>query len=288
MAQVNQIELLPAHEFPLDKTAIERFRSRYRERFQQRNEKESLYQQVSSGALPAGIEYYLPLFAESTGSLFSYLPAATRLLALGELEASAQRFWQDVQNRYQDRAIDLLRPILPPQELYFTVDELFGLQKKYSRIRLSRAELPAKAGVQNAPALPLPDLTVNHQLAEPLTALRQYLTVIKQQQGRVIFLVESEGRRESLLQLLHKSGIRLNQYSDVDSVLNADVDVAIAVGALEQGVQLNLPSPLALISENELFGQKVSQRRRRKHSQQISSETIIRSLAELSIGQPIV
>ncbi len=110
--------------------------------------------------------------------MFSYLPAATRLLALGELEASAQRFWQDVQNRYQDRAIDLLRPILPPQELYFTVDELFGLQKKYSRIRLSRAELPNKAGVQNAPALAIPDLTVNHQLAEPLTALRQYLTVI--------------------------------------------------------------------------------------------------------------
>jgi len=288
VAQVTQIELLPAHEFPLDKTAIERFRSRYRERFSQRNEKESLYQQVSSGALPAGIEYYLPLFAQSTGSLFSYLPAATRILALGELEASAQRFWQDVQNRYQDRAIDVLRPILPPNELYFSVDELFGLQKSYSRIRLSRAELPAKPGSSNAPAVALPDLNVNHQLAEPLTALREYLTTIKQQQGRAVFLVESEGRRESLLQLLSKSGIRLTQLPDLQAVLSAEVDVAISVGALEQGVQLNLPKPLALISENELFGQKVSQRRRRKHSQQISSETIIRSLAELSIGQPIV
>ena len=288
VAQVTHIELLPAHEFPLDKTAIERFRSRYRERFSQRNEKESLYQQVSSGALPAGIEYYLPLFAQSTGSLFSYLPAATRILALGELEASAQRFWQDVQNRYQDRAIDVLRPILPPHELYFSVDELFGLQKSYSRIRLSRAELPAKPGSSNIPAVALPDLNVNHQLAEPLTALREYLTAIKQQQGRVVFLVESEGRRESLLQLLSKSGIRLTQLPDLQAVLSAEVDVAISVGALEQGVQLNLPKPLALISENELFGQKISQRRRRKHSQQISSETIIRNLAELSIGQPIV
>ena len=288
VAQVTHIELLPAHEFPLDKTAIERFRSRYRERFSQRNEKESLYQQVSSGALPAGIEYYLPLFAQSTGSLFSYLPAATRILALGELEASAQRFWQDVQNRYQDRAIDVLRPILPPHELYFSVDEVFGLQKSYSRIRLSRAELPAKPGSSNIPAVALPDLNVNHQLAEPLTALREYLTAIKQQQGRVVFLVESEGRRESLLQLLSKSGIRLTQLPDLQAVLSAEVDVAISVGALEQGVQLNLPKPLALISENELFGQKVSQRRRRKHSQQISSETIIRNLAELSIGQPIV
>ncbi len=288
LAQVAQIELLPAHEFPLDKSAIERFRSRYRERFQQRNEKESLYQQVSSGALPAGIEYYLPLFAENTASLFSYLPPATRILAFDDLEASAQRFWQDVQNRYQDRAIDLLRPILPPKELYFTVDELFGLQKAYSRIRLSRAELPQKAGSSNAPAAELPDLTVNHQLAEPLGALRHYLTQLKQQQGRAVFLVESEGRRESLLQLLNKSGIRLTQLPDLQAVLNSDADVAITVGALEQGVELRLPVPLALISENELFGQKVTQRRRRKHSQQISSETIIRSLAELSIGQPIV
>lgn len=288
VAQVTQIELLPAHEFPLDKSAIERFRSRYRERFQQRNEKESLYQQVSSGALPAGIEYYLPLFAEKTGSLFSYLPDATRILAFGDLEASAQRFWQDVQNRYQDRSIDLLRPILQPKELYFSVEELFGLQKAYSRIRLSRAELPQKAGSNNAPAAVLPDLTVNHQLAEPLGALKQYLSTIKQQQGRAVFLVESEGRRESLLQLLHKSSIRLSQLPDLQAVLGSDTDVAITVGALEQGVELRLPAPLALISENELFGQKVSQRRRRKHSQQISSETIIRSLAELSIGQPIV
>ena len=75
--KVPQVELLPAHEFPLDKTAIERFRSRYRELFPARNEKESLYQQVSQGLLPAGIEYYLPLFAPSTVSLLSYFQSHT-------------------------------------------------------------------------------------------------------------------------------------------------------------------------------------------------------------------
>ena len=55
--RVPHIALLPAHEFPTDKAAIERFRLRYRERFAARNEKESLYQQVSQGILPAGIEY---------------------------------------------------------------------------------------------------------------------------------------------------------------------------------------------------------------------------------------
>lgn len=121
--QVHEIELLPAHEFPQDKAAIERFRIRYRERFPARSEKESLYMQVSQGLMPAGIEYYLPLFAEQTVPLFSMLPKQTVMLAVGDLEAAAARFWHDLQRRYQDRAIDLLKPILKPQELYLAVDE---------------------------------------------------------------------------------------------------------------------------------------------------------------------
>jgi len=288
LENVNQIELLPAHEFPLDKSAIERFRSRYRERFAARNEKESLYQQVSNGALPAGIEYYLPLFAESTCSLLDFLPADITLLAVGDLEAAAQRFWQDVCRRYDDRAIDLLRPILPPAELYFPVEAFFALLKPLSRIRLSRAELPSRAGVINAPCRELPTLAINHQQQDPLLPVRQYLTELKSAGGRAVFLVESEGRRESLLQLLQRNQIYSKQCADLHQALKSEHDLTLVVGALEQGCELRLAQPLALISENELFGQKISQRRRRKSSQQISSDTIIRNLAELAIGQPIV
>ncbi|MCT6699701.1 transcription-repair coupling factor [Rheinheimera sp. 4Y26] len=286
--KVSQVELLPAHEFPLDKTAIERFRSRYRELFPARNEKESLYQQVSQGLLPAGIEYYLPLFAAETVSLLSYFQPGTVVLQFGDIEAAAQRFWQDVERRYQDRAIDLLRPILKPTQLYFPVDALFAELKSRPRLRLSAAFLPAKAGVSNLKAELLPDLTVNHQQAEPLALLRNFVLAQKQQQGRCLFWVESEGRRESLLQLLQKAGIRLPQVAGFSEFLGSNEDVAIAIGALEQGVWLKDGVNVAIISENELFGQKIRQRRRRKHSQQVSSDTIIRNLAELNPGGPVV
>lgn len=286
--KVSQVELLPAHEFPLDKTAIERFRSRYRELFPARNEKESLYQQVSQGLLPAGIEYYLPLFAPETVSLLSYFQPDTVVLQFGDIEAAAQRFWQDVERRYQDRAIDLLRPILKPTQLYFPVEALFAELKTRPRLRLSAATLPAKAGVSNLKAELLPDLTVNHQLAEPLALLRNFVLTQKQQQGRCLFWVESEGRRESLLQLLQKAGIRLPQVAGFSDFLESHEDVAIAIGALEQGVWLKDGVNIAIISENELFGQKIRQRRRRKHSQQVSSDTIIRNLAELNPGGPVV
>lgn len=288
LSQVERIELLPAHEFPQDKAAIERFRSRYRERFPARHEKESLYQQVSQGVLPAGIEYYLPLFIEQTASLFDHLPAHARLLTVGDLEAACQRFWQDVEKRYTDRAIDVLRPILKPQELYLSVEQFFGQLKSFQRIRLSRALLPAKSNVLNLNAAELPDLSVDHQLANPLERLNQFLLSQKQRRGRSVLMVESQGRRESLLQLCQKSGVRLKAFANFADFLVADDDVAIAIGSLEQGVLLQGAAPLAIVSENELFGQKVSQRRRRKHAQQISSDTVIRNLAELAVGQPVV
>lgn len=287
-AQVDQIELLPAHEFPTDQAAIERFRIAYRQRFAARNEKESLYQQVSQGMLPAGIEYYLPLFTEKTATLFDYLPADSRFLLLGDTEHAAEKFWLELKRRYDDRAIDLLRPILKPNELYLSVDQLFAALKQHGRIRLSQATLPARSGQANATVSTLADLSVNHQLKNPLQALQQFMLSLKQQQGRALFFVESEGRRESLLQLLQKAGIRIAQYDNLAAFEQSKDDLGIIVGALEQGVLIEKPALLALISENELFGQKISQRRRRKRSQQVSSDTVIRNLAELNLGQPVV
>lgn len=288
LQQVDAIELLPAHEFPTDQTAIERFRLRYRERFAARTEKESLYQQVSQGMLPAGIEYYLPLFTDECASLFDYLPEHCRCLMLGDIQHSADKFWLELRRRFDDRAIDLLRPILPPAELYLSADQLFAGLKSFGRIKLSQALLPERAGQINLAASALPTLAVNHQLKNPLQDLQQFIVNLKSQQGRAAFFVESEGRRESLLALLGKAGIRISQFVTPDAFFSSDADLGVVIGALEQGVLLQQPKLFALISENELFGQKISQRRRRKRSQQISADTVIRNLAELNTGEPVV
>ncbi len=65
LVEVEQINLLPAHEFPIDKAAIELFRSQWREQFEVRRDNEHIYQQVSKGIWPAGIEYWQPLFSAS-------------------------------------------------------------------------------------------------------------------------------------------------------------------------------------------------------------------------------
>ncbi len=45
---------------------------------------EHIYQQVSKGTLPAGIEYWQPLFfSEPLPPLFSYFPASTLIVNTG-------------------------------------------------------------------------------------------------------------------------------------------------------------------------------------------------------------
>ena len=64
--KVNDVRLLPAREFPSDDAARTAFRVRFREKFEGDPSKSRLYKDVSQGFLPAGIEYYLPLFFDQT------------------------------------------------------------------------------------------------------------------------------------------------------------------------------------------------------------------------------
>src|SRR5213595_2921898 len=69
------VRLLPAREVPLDTEAVKDFRRRYRTRFEGDPTRTVIYRGVSEGLAPAGVEFYQPLFFDSTATLFDYLPA---------------------------------------------------------------------------------------------------------------------------------------------------------------------------------------------------------------------
>ncbi len=76
-----------------------------RDRFEVKRDAEHIYQQVSKGTLPAGIEYWQPLFfSEPLPPLFSYFPASTLIVNTGDLEASAERFQNEARARFENRA----------------------------------------------------------------------------------------------------------------------------------------------------------------------------------------
>ncbi|ASY78433.1 transcription-repair coupling factor [Pectobacterium polaris] len=280
--EVPHINLLPAHEFPTDKTAIELFRSQWREQFEVRRDAEHIYQQVSKGVWPAGIEYWQPLFfSEPLPSLFSYFPTNTLIVNTGNIEQSAERFWQDIQQRFESRRVDPMRPLLPSDSLWLRVDGLFTELKAWPRVQLRTDTLPEKAANVNLAYLPLPELAIQHQQKSPLDALRRF---IEQFEGQIIFSVESEGRRETLQELLAR--IKLNP-TLINTLEQAqERGTYLIIGASEHGF-IDTLRQRALICESDLLGERVS-RRRQDSRRTINTDTLIRNLAELRPGQPVV
>ncbi|MEZ8100020.1 transcription-repair coupling factor [Vibrio bivalvicida] len=277
------IRLLPAHEFPTSESAIEDFRIRWRQRFEARREPESVYMQVSKGTWPAGIEYWQPLFFEHTETLFDYIPDTTLLLTVGQIEPAIDTFLDDVDYRYDQRKVDPLRPLLPPQELWLRKDELFSQFKLLPQVQLFVDPVSEKQGRCNPALSALPELAVQHQNKEPMAALRHFSETF---QGQIVFSVESEGRREALLELLQRIKLKPQESGNLQEALNSGNKFCLVLGAAEHGFVFG-DEQVALICESDLLGDRVIQRRR-KDRKTTNSDAVIRNLAELQPGQPVV
>ncbi|WGV99377.1 transcription-repair coupling factor [Vibrio sp. YMD68] len=280
---IQEIRLLPAHEFPTSESAIEDFRIRWRQRFDARREPESIYMQVSKGTWPSGIEYWQPLFFDHTESLFDYITPGSQLIVVGDIEPAIDVFLTDVEHRYEQRKIDPLRPLLPPADLWLKKDELFRFFKQLPQTLLSIENIPEKSGRSNLAVESLPDLSVQHKNKEPLAALRQFSETF---QGKIIFSVESEGRREALLELLQGIKLRPIEEDSFSNAIKSSKKFTLVLGASEYGF-IDTASNIAFICESDLLGDRVIQRRR-KDRKTTNSDSVIRNLAELKTGQPVV
>jgi len=283
--KVDSVRLLPAKEFPLQKEAVTRFKARFRERFDVDFRRSPIFQDLNSGITPAGIEYYIPLFFEETSTLFDYLPQDTQVFSLPGIEQAAETFWKDVRNRYEERRVDPDRPLLPPDELFLPVEDCFGRLKSWPRVVTSQDDIESGVGRERFPAQALPNLAIEAKANEPLAALAHFLDDFP---GRVLFTAESAGRREVLLELLERLKLRPKTLDSWQEFVDSKERLAITIAPLDEGLMLEQPA-LALVAESPLFGQRVMQRRRReKRIDGHSSDAVIKNLAELREGAPVV
>ena len=277
--KVQQIELLPAREFALDKDSIARFRQSWRRQFEGDPQRSPLYREVSAGHAPGGIEYYLPLFFEQAATLFDHLPQSTLAIRLDGVDAAMAAFQDQIMDRYEQRRYDAERPLLPPPLLFLQADQVEQALVRYPRVELQEA---GDGGV-NFPTAPPPALPLQPRQERPAAALEQFLVDFP---GRALFAVESAGRREALLDLLRGYGLQPTVCETWSEFLaHEELKLALTVAPLEQGLLLTDP-PLAIIAEPQLYGDRVRQTRRR--TQNRDPETIIRNLTDLSLGAPIV
>ncbi|MDT8428189.1 MAG: transcription-repair coupling factor [Pseudomonadales bacterium] len=274
LQSIDSIRLLPGKEYPLNEQGIAAFRARFREIFDIDVRLCGLYQDISQGLNAPGVEYYLPLFFEELHTLFDYLPESTCIVRYDELDAAAARFWSDIHTRYEDRRHDRQRPVLEPGLIFLHQDKLFAQLKHYPTITLKRSSLDGM----------VPDITIQSGQQNPLASLTDLLR--SRQTQRVLFCAESAGRREALLDMLKPAGIHPASVDSWEEFLQASAPLCIAIAPIDQGLLLHKPD-IILISETQLLGKRVAQRRRRQR-QQDNTDFIVRNLTELHPGAAVV
>ena len=228
----DSINLLPAREFPLDEAAISRFRQNWRTKFTGNPMNSAVYENISQGQSATGVEYYLPLFFEHTVTLFDYLPENCLIARMQEVEPAAAKFWTEINERYEQLRHDYTRPLLPPADIFLTVDQVFAATKNFPQLQIQQAALPEKPININFATEVLPDLTTDRKLEQPLTKLKNYLAQTK---SRVLFCAETMGRRESLRELLQSIQITPQEVYSWQEFLQTKKPIAMTVALLEAG-----------------------------------------------------
>jgi transcription-repair coupling factor (superfamily II helicase) len=100
-------------------------------------------------------------------------------------------------------------------------------------------------------------------------------------------VAESAGRREALIDKLRSYKISVKQVDGWQEFLNSEVSPCVLVAPMEYGLYIDNPA-IAIITESQLSGEKVLQRRRRRKSAAHELENIVNNLNELTIGSPVV
>jgi len=294
--KVPEVRLLPAREFPMDEEARTAFRQRFRERFEGDPSRSQVYKDVSKGIPTAGIEYYLPVFFDSTALLTDYLPKDTTVCLRPGITEAIDEFWADTRGRHAMVRGDLANPVLPPQELFLTEDAFFGAIKPFARIDLEVIAPPAAGSpaaelefnnknnhLLSSVTTPLPPLQVERRADDPLHRLRGFVDGYA---GRVLVLAETLGRRETMLEYFAEYGLKPAQVTDWAQFKAGSEHFVLGVAPLSHGF-IDRSAQVAIVTENEIYASQVRQRSARD-AKRASPEGMLRDLSEVKVGDPVV
>ncbi|QAY79357.1 transcription-repair coupling factor [Sphingosinicella sp. BN140058] len=287
---VDGFTLLPASEALLDEDSIKRFRSRYREKFGATATGDPLYQAVSEGRRQAGLDHWLPLFEERLATLFDHLSPDDLVVRdahdAGAVDARFEAIADYYQNRTRAQSSDpgSYRP-LEPQTLYLSRDEWQGIIEDRPLHLATPFHEPESATVLDfevdAPRDFAPERSQNVNVYE---AVVEHVASLRRGKKKVVLASYSVGARERLKGLLADHGLKkaveVETWQEAQGA-GAQGSVALAVLPLDHGFTT---ADLALLTEQDMLGDRLVRRRKRKKS----ADAFLSELATLSPGDLVV
>ncbi len=205
---VKSLYLGGTHELHLRQDTIARFRTNYRERFGAHLQHDLLYKAISDARAYPGMEHWLPLFYESTETLFDYCGDQAVIVMSDSIQQAIQDRYDQIQDHYQARVEalsflesknpdpHLLYHPLSPHELYIEPETFNKLLSDRSWIQISG--LKHADTDQDLSLKPLSILQSDAQNSKADT-LKSYLQDQTQSGKQVHIFCQSEGSRQQLI-----------------------------------------------------------------------------------------
>lgn len=279
---VSEISLLPAREIPLTEAGIKTFRHAFRAEFEGDPSKQLVYEETSKGNPTPGIEYFFPLFYDQTATLFDYTPDNSLFILEGDHQNQISAALAQIADRYESRKHDTNRRILAPKKLY--LDQASYSAELENRPCITHFAQTEKNVDWHAPCRAPADYSIDVRSPSPY---RDFAEILVDHSHPTLITVETAGRKEALNSALIEHNVLPDPVDDWEAFIQSDSALCIIVAPLDRGLHLTSPE-LEIITEGQLYGEKVFQRRQRKKNTVQDPEAIIRSLAELQIGAPVV
>ena len=290
---LTEILLKPVSEVPLDATAIERFRTGYRELFGAAIHDDPLYEAVSAGRRHLGMEHWLPLFYDHLETLFDYLPGGAVVLDHQSEEARDTRL--DLIDEYYRTRRSVANGSLaatgtpynpvPSERLYLNVGEWRSLLAERPVSALSPFTGPESETSPDAggrPGRDFSDARVRPDI-NVFDTIRDHVTAEWKSGRRVVVAAFSAGSRDRLASLLKEHG--LDAIALAEDWAAATTLPAGRLAMVILGIERGFTSPDAtFISEQDILGERMSRPVRRK----VRPENVIADATALSEGDLVV
>ena len=274
----NSIELLPGREYPTDHDAINQFRTNFRRQFEGDPQKHLVYREISKGNLPTGLDYFWPLFYSQTDTLFEHLPSNATWVLDKDFRDSVDKHWAAIVDRHKLACLVPERLPLPPEQLYAAPAEIS--RRVNSEVNIFLGTETHEQSEKRRPGT----FWVEPRNSEPYQAITKHL---QHTRYKTLLAFESVGRQDIISEVLRGRDMcptevdGWTEFAKKGGPHLATVTCRIERGAVFQDLGLEV------ITEIQIFGERTTRASKRTASSR-DPESIIQSLAELKIDDPVV